>query len=114
MDNRFNKVFSSFSFFYCEFFPGNRLINIFPNNFSFHSLNRKSNDNIKSHLCKLDSITLQALLDSHAVVIISDTSIKNYVTTLILHVHSHNRPVIKTIYHVINISFTKAKLFAIR
>ena len=61
MDNRFNKVFLSFSLFNYEFLLGNRLIDIFSNHFSFHSLNKKSNHNIKSYLLKLNSITLQAL-----------------------------------------------------
>ena len=77
MDNRFNEVFSSFSLFNCEFSSGNRLIDIFPNHFLFHSLNRKSNHSIKSHLCNLDSITLQVSSDLHLVVVMSDASIKN-------------------------------------
>ena len=112
MNNKFNKVFSSFSSFHCESLPGNRLIDIFPNHFSFHSLNRKSNDNIKSHLCKLNSIILQVLSDLHLVVVL-DTSIKNYVTTSISHVHLHDSPVIKTIHYTVNILSTEAKLFAI-
>ena len=43
-----------------------------------------------------------------------DTSIKNQITTLISHIHSHNNPVIKTIHHVINVISTEARLFAIR
>jgi len=50
MDNRFNNFFPFFSPFNYEFLPGNRLIDVFPNHFSFHSLNRKNNHNIKSHL----------------------------------------------------------------
>ena len=41
MDNMFNKVFPSFSLFNYEFLTGNRLIDVFSNYFSFHSLNRK-------------------------------------------------------------------------
>ena len=114
MDNRFNKLFSSFSSFYHEFSPGNWLIDIFPNQFLFHSLNRKDNDNIKSYLYKLDSIILQALSDLYLAVIILNTSIKNQVATLISHIHLHNSPVIKTIHHAVNVSFTKAELFTIR
>jgi len=58
IDNRFNKILPSFSPFNCEFSPGNRLIDIFPNHFSFYSLNRKSKDSIKTHLSNLDNITL--------------------------------------------------------
>ena len=80
----------------------------------FYYLNRKSDQSIKSHLHNLNSITLQASLDLHSVIIISDTSIKNQVATLISHIHSHNSPVIKTIHHTVNVSSTEAKLFVIR
>jgi len=114
INNRFNKVFSSFSPFYCKFSPENRLIDIFPNHFLFYSLNRKSNDNIKSHLHKLNSIILQVSSDPHSVVVVSDTSIKNYIATSISHIYSHDSPVIKTIHYVVNISSTEAELFTIR
>ena len=114
MNNRFNEVVSSFFPFYCELSFGNRLIDIFPNYFLFHSLNRKSNHSIKSYLCNLNSITLQVSLNLHSVIIILDTSIKNQVATLISYVHSHDSPVIKTIYYIVNILSTEAKLFVIR
>ena len=43
-----------------------------------------------------------------------DTSIKNNITTSIIHIHVCNKPIIKTTHHVINITTTKAELFAIR
>ena len=46
--------------------------------------------------------------------IISDTSIQNNVATSIAHIHIHNRPIIKTLYYIANITSTKAKLFTIR
>jgi len=76
-------------------------------------LNRKSNDNIKSHLCKLNSIIFQVLLDLHLVVVL-DTSIKNHITISISYIHLHDSPVIKTIHYTVNILSTEAKLFAIR
>lgn len=42
-----------------KFLLGNRLIDIFPNRFSFHSLDRKSKNNVKSHLHSLESVSLQ-------------------------------------------------------
>ena len=47
-------------------------------------------------------------------VVITDTSIKNHVATLIAHIYSHYNPIIKTIHYAINIITTKAELFAIR
>jgi len=49
IDNRFNEVFLSFSSFNYELLLGNRLIDTFPNHFSFYSLNRKSEHSVKSH-----------------------------------------------------------------
>ena len=114
MNNRFNEVFSSFSPFNYKISPWNRLIDIFPNHFSFHTLNRNSDNNIKSHLLKLNNLTLQASSDPRLVVVVIDASIKNQVATLISHVHSHDRLVIKIVHHTVNITTTEAKLFAIR
>ena len=88
MDNRFNKV--------------------------FHFLNRKSKHDIKSQSLKLDSITLHASSDLYLVVVITDISIKNQVATSRVHIHSHNRLVIKIVYYAVNVISIEVKLFAIR
>ena len=77
MDNRTNKVFPSFDSFSSEFSPRDRLIDVFPSCFSFHFTNRKSKENIKAHICKLDKITLLLSTDPKSIVVILDTSIKN-------------------------------------
>ena len=114
MDNKFNKVFPSFFLLNPEFLPRNRLIDIFSNCFSFHLVDRDNDQNIKSHIRKLDNITIQASLDPYSAVIVSDASIKNQVTTSISHIHSHNNPVIKTKHHAIRVMSSEAELFAIR
>ena len=106
--------FFSFSPFNPEFLPGNRLIDIFPNHFSFHISNRSNSQDIKCHLRHLDNITIQASSDSHSVVVVSDASIKNQITTSISHIHSYNKPVIKTKHHAIRVTSMKVKLFAIK
>ena len=58
IDNRFNEIISSFSSFNYEFLLGYRLVDIFPNYFVFHSLDRKSDSSVKSHLHNLKNITL--------------------------------------------------------
>ena len=47
-------------------------------------------------------------------VIVSDTSIKNQVTTSIAYIHSFNNPIIKTHHYIINITSTEADLFVIK
>jgi len=61
----------------------------------------------------LDNITFRALSNLFSSIIISDTNIKNYVATSMVHIHLHNKPVIKIIHWAVNITTTEAKLFAI-
>jgi len=43
-----------------------------------------------------------------------DANIKNNTTTSISHIHVHNKPVIKTLHHTMNVMSIEAKPFAIR
>jgi len=70
--------------------------------------------NLKTHLQSLNNITLTLLLDLSIALVISDTSIKNQVTTSMAHIHCQDKQVIKIIHHVINITTTEAELFVIR
>ena len=113
-NNRLNSVLSSFNPFSSEFSLGYRLIDIFPNHFSFYSANRNCKERRKAYIHKLDKVIFQTSADSKTAVIITDASIKNQVATLISHIHVHNNSIIKTLHYVVNITFTKAKLFTIR
>ena len=114
MNNRFNKVFSFFNPFDKEFVLGSWLIDIFSSHFSFYLSNKQSSNNLKSHICLLNNIALKSSSDSTVALIIADVSIKNNIATFISHIHIHNKPVIKTFYHIVNIITIEAKLFAIR
>jgi len=48
------------------------------------------------------------------VIVTSDASIKNNVTTSISHIHSCSSPIKKTLHHAINVTMTEAELFAIK
>jgi len=113
VNNRLNRVFPSFIPFSSEFLPGNRLIDIYPSCFSFHSTD-KHEEGRKVYIQKLNDLTLQMLDDSKTAIDISNASIKNQVATSIAHIHIHNNPVIKTLHHTVNIMSTEAKLFTIR
>ena len=110
MDDKHNEFFLSFSFFNKEFKPGNRLIDLFSDRFSFHFCS----SNTKKHIEKLDKIALRMSSNPLSTIIVSDTSIKNHIATLISHIHSFNKPVIKTKHRAINVTTTKAELFAIQ
>jgi len=52
-------------------------------------------------------------MDSNSVVVISDASINNVVTS-ISHINLHSNDIKKTIHHAINFISTEAELFAIK
>ena len=57
---------------------------------------------------------ISSLLESSHTLMITDASIKNNVATSIAHIHIHNKDIIKTIYHTVNVLFSEAKLFVIK
>ena len=77
-------------------------------------MNQLNKESKKVYIYKLDEIIFHVLEYSKIVVIVLDISIKNYIAISITHIHIHNSPVIKTLYYIINIISTEAKLFAIR
>ena len=109
IDNKKNEFLPSFDSFNHEFSPRHCLINLFPNRFYFHLWEK----NIKNYIKNLDNITLTALSDFSSSIVVSNASIKNLVTTSILHIYMHNKPIIKTIHYTINVTSTEAELFAI-
>jgi len=82
--------------------------------FSFYLANCKDKESKEAHLCKLDEIFKNTLIDSSTTVVISDASIKNNVATSISHIHSSLNNIKKIIHYAVNIILTEAELFAIR
>jgi len=91
MDNRFNEVFPSFNLFNKKFALGHHLIDIFLNCFSFHTLSKQSDKNLRAYIQSLDNIALTFSLDLLIALVVSDASIKNQVATSISHIHVHNK-----------------------
>ena len=114
MGNKFNKVFSSFNPHNQKFSPGSRIIDIFSSQFSFYSFNKHSKDNLTSCSYQLNNLLIVASLDPSYALVVTDTSIKNNVATSIAYIHIHNRSIIKTLHHVVNVKTTEAELFTIR
>jgi len=106
VDDKHNKFFPLFN---KKFNPGNCIVDIFPDCFSFHPRFL----NVERHIKNLEEIVLKASSDSFSSIVVSDISIKNQVTTSILHIHSFNKPIIKTLHRAINITTAEAELFAI-
>ena len=114
MNNRFNEVFPSFNPLNSEFSSGSRIINTFSSYFSFHSFKKHSNDSLVSYTYQLNNLAIVSSEDSSSTLIITDTSIKSYVAISIAHIHIYDKPVIKTLHHMINITSIEAKLFTMR
>jgi len=93
-----------------EFKPGNHIVDIFPDQFYFHPYLI----NIKKHMKNLEEVMFKASSNLFSTIVVSDASIKNQVATSISHIHSFNKPVIKTLHRAINITTAKAELLAIQ
>ena len=114
MDNYFNKVFPLFDLLNSEFSPRYRIINTFSSYFSFYSFSKCNNDNLKSHIHRLDKLAIESSNNPFCILVIINTSIKNNITTLISHIHIHNKPITKTLHYIVNVMSIEAKLFTIR
>ena len=112
MANRFNESFPSFSPLHSEFSLGHRIIDNFLDYFSFNVHNKEKDDKYCTH--QLDKMVLESSSSPSTAIIASDVSIKNNVATSISHMHVYNRPITKTIHHVVHVTNTEAELFAIR
>ena len=112
--NCLNEVFPSFNRLYKELLPRFWLVDNFSNHFSFYTANHKDTEVKNAHLYTLDKIFDNFLSNINTILIISDTSIKNNVATLILHIHSRQNILPKTIHYTINVTSTKVELFSIR
>ena len=112
MTNRFNESLPSFVPLHSEFLHGLRIIDNFSDCIAFNIRN-KGKDN-KHYAHQLDDLTLELSSSSFTAIITSDTSINNYITTSILHMHIYNNPIIKMVYYAVHVTSTEAKLFVIR
>jgi len=46
--------------------------------------------------------------------VVTDTSIKNNIASSIVHIHVHNKLIVKILHHTINVTSTEAEFFAIK
>ena len=104
-------IFPSFTPLHQEFIPGQRILNIFSNCFSFNSVDKKEKDNI--HAQELNNLVLSNSIPSSALVV-TDTSIKDNIATLIAYVCQANSPLIKTVHHAVFVTSSEAELFTMR
>jgi len=106
--------FPAFDFFNKEFSSSSRIVDSLANHFSFHFFKKSSNESFKSRSLLLNDLMISSSLDSSIALMITNTSIKNNITTSIAHIHICNKDVIKIIHHTVNVLSSEAELFAIR
>jgi len=112
MNNRFNGIFPSFTPFYSELSPGHRIIDNFSDHFVFN-LHSKQKDN-RAHAHQLDNMVIKVSSSSSTAIVVTNASIKNDIVTLILHMHIHDNPIAKIVYHMVHVTSTEAELFTMR
>jgi len=110
INNKFNKVFSSFDPLNVEFSPGSHLIDIFPSCFSFHPYIKQKKNNLENCTNQLNDITTLSLLNYSHALVISDAGIKNNITISISHIYICDRPIVKIVHHATNITTTERTL----
>ena len=113
MDNRFNEVFPSFDPLNPEFWPGSRIINNFSHRFSFHSFSKSSDRSFKLCTQQLNNLAIESSSLATNALVIMDASVKNSVAMSISHIHVHNKPVVKTLHHAVNITSTEVEFFVL-
>ena len=110
--NRVNECFLSFNSLNLEFSPGLRVIDNFSDHIFLNLFNKEKDD--KSCAQLLNEMVLKSSLSLSVAIIASDTSIKNNIVMSIAHIHTHDKPLIKTIHHAVNVTSIEVELFAIR
>ena len=113
-NNWLNKVFSAFNRLHKKLSSSFRLVDNFSNCYSFYTVNWKNTEVKNAYLCFLDKIFDNSLSNFNTVLVISDASVKNNITTLILHIHQGSNIIAKTIHYAINVTFTEMELFSVR
>ena len=63
---------------------------------------------------QLNNLVIASSENSLSPLVITDASIKCDVAMSIAHVHIHNKLVVKTLYHVVNVTSIEAELFTMR
>ena len=107
-------IFPSFSPLDPEFTLGHRIIDNFSDHFSFNLVNKTEKEKNNCHAQELDEMVLHISSIPNTALVITDASIKNDIAMSITHIHSTNRPLIKTAHHTSFVTSSEVELFTIR
>jgi len=107
-------IFPSFSPLDPELTPGQCIIDIFSDRFSLNLVNKSKKEKNNCRAQELDEMVLRNSSIPNTALVITDASIKKDIATSIAHIHSTDRPLIKTVHHTSFVTSSEAELFAIR
>ena len=113
-NNYLNEVYSLFNRLHKELLPGFYLVDKFSNCFFFQILNHNDTKAMKFHLWSLNIILEEFSLNLNIILVVTDASIKNNVTTSISYILSSWSVLKKTIHHVVNVTSIEVEMFSIR
>jgi len=114
INHRLNQVLPAFDNLNKELFPSFYLVNTFSDHFLFNIVKHKDTKAKIAYLNKLKNIYRASKNNPDILFIITDASVKNNIAMLVTHIRKEQALITKAIYHTMNISPTKAELFAIR
>jgi len=109
-----NQILPAFDSLNREFSPGFCFVETFSNYFFFYLANCKNFNTRITYKNKLENIYEASSNNHNTILIISDVSVQNNITILVLHIWREHEIITKTIHHAINVTSTEAELFAIR
>ena len=107
-------IFPSFSPLDPEFTLGHRIIDNFSDCFSFNLVNKTEKGKNNCRAQELDEMALHISSIPNTALVITNASIKNDIAISVAHIHSTNRPLIKTVHHTSFVTSSEVELFAIR
>ena len=107
-------IFPSFSPLDSELTLGQRIIDIFSDRFSFNLVDKSKKEKNNRRAQELDKMALRNSSIPNTALVITNASIKKDIATSVSHIHSTDRPLIKTVHHASFITSSEAELFAIR
>jgi len=109
-----NQVFPAFNNTNKELSPSFCLIDTFSNHFSFNIVKWKDTEVRTTYLRRLDNI-YKFLKDNPNIFVIVGISVQDNIAISLMHIYrKHVIIIFKTIHYTINVTSTKAELFAIR
>ena len=113
-NNHLNQVLSAFDSLNKELSLGFHLIDYFPDHFFFYIVDCKDAEVRTAYYNELKNIFKDSCQNNDTILVISDTSVKNDIAISVSHIRREHEIIKKTIHHAMNVTSTRAEIFAMR